>query len=185
MVSIVCINWYSLLHSVFFFCYLLGITGVKHRCSHQFTPIVENWLNSQTLNLLAVELLYLAFSLCLLRYPKILGDDEKLTQSPFGIIQDPLRDLLNPAIDPTSKSQTPLGSRKRKLETSCQTPSQPLVQQQRTPTPPSTQSQPPQKQQAAEQEHDCTQQLESVSFSLPCLLLALSLLLKAAKKNNG
>jgi len=127
-----------------------------------------------SVNLLAIELLYLAFSLCLMRYPKLLGDDEKLTQSPFGIIQDPLRDVVNPFADATSKSQAN-GSRKRKIEAQPPKPSplqQALPQKPITPALPVIAPQPAFASDLTQQQEsgqDCTQQLESVCspLSLP------------------
>lgn len=182
MVTTVCINRY--LHRdperrlQFFY------LGIRHRCSEVFSPVVENWIGSPSVNLLAVELLYLAFSLCLLRYPKLLGDDERITQSPFGIIQDPLRDLINPITDASIlKSQAANGSRKRKAETQSQSPrpssSPPSLQKQEGGSSllaqPALSPQPlfviSQQQKPALPEPDCAQQLESVRPSVSPLFL--------------
>jgi len=50
-------------------------------CSQLFTPILTSWINSPTINLLAVELLYLAFAVAFDRVPNLLGTNYPV---PFG-----------------------------------------------------------------------------------------------------
>ena len=53
---------------------LFEIAGLPdHKCSEHFTPILSGWLSSPTVNLLAVELLYVAFNVATLRFPALLS----------------------------------------------------------------------------------------------------------------
>jgi hypothetical protein len=59
-----------------------GIDGQpENSMTARFTPIIEQWLESKTLNLLAVELLYLSFSLSILQYQDLLGEDRAYQQA--------------------------------------------------------------------------------------------------------
>jgi len=46
------------------------------------SPTVANWINSSTMNLLAIELLYLAFSVALNKYPDFIKNNVKLRHTP-------------------------------------------------------------------------------------------------------
>eukprot|EP01087_Luapelamoeba_hula_P009712 TRINITY_DN2531_c1_g1_i1.p1 TRINITY_DN2531_c1_g1~~TRINITY_DN2531_c1_g1_i1.p1 ORF type:complete len:585 (-),score=80.46 TRINITY_DN2531_c1_g1_i1:56-1810(-) len=74
---------------------LFELIGVKHKCSNQFTPIINAWASSGVINILAIELLYLSFQLCIMAEPTLLGDDEPFATTAYGFPKAPLRDLTH------------------------------------------------------------------------------------------
>lgn len=51
---------------------LLSLIGAKHiPCSKKFSPVLQSWVSSPTINLLAIELLFLAFALTIEKHPEL------------------------------------------------------------------------------------------------------------------